>query len=76
MNSENAKVRASGADSPEKSMFGAVREHVATMVATVALFVAVAGVVFAPGFMADESVASSQTQAHRVGATTTVAARQ
>lgn len=76
MNRENARVQASGAESPAKSMFGAFREYFATMVATVALFVAVAGVVFAPGFMADESVASSPTQAQGTGATTTVALRQ
>jgi len=44
------------------------------MLGTVALFVAIAGAVLAPGFVTDGFVASSQTQAQGVGSTTTVAA--
>lgn len=76
MDSENSKVRTSGAESPAKSMFGTYREHFATMLATVVMFVAIAGVVFAPGFVTFESVASNQTQAQGAGATATVALRQ
>jgi len=57
-----------------KSRFGAFREGFVTMLGTVALFVAVAGAGFAPGFVTDGFVASSQTQAQGVGSTTTVAA--
>ena len=41
----------------------AVRSHVATVLASAALFLAVAGVVFAPGFVRNEPVATQQTQA-------------
>jgi hypothetical protein len=75
MDSENLEVQTSGAESPGKSIFGAFREHVATILATVTLFVAVAGVVFAPSFMSDESVATNQTQARGPGATATAAVR-
>jgi len=76
MDSKSAKVRTSGAESPAKSMFSAFREHVATMLGTVVMFVALAGVVFAPDFVTFESVASNQTQAQGAGATATVALRQ
>jgi hypothetical protein len=56
-------------------LFRAFRAQLAPVLGTVALVIAVAGVVFAPGFVTDESAASRLVQAKEPGAAATVALR-
>ena len=52
----------------------AIQHQAAPLLATGALFLAIAGVVFAPDFARDGSTVSEQVQAQEVGTTVTVAA--
>ena len=54
------------------SLASAVRVHLATVLATAALFLAIAGVVYGPGFMTIESVAAEQ--AHNLSVLASVGA--
>ena len=56
-------------------LFRAFRAQLAPVLGTVTLVIAVAGVVFAPGFMNDQSAASQPVQAKGSGAAATLALR-
>ncbi len=56
-------------------LFRAFRAQLAPVLGTVTLVIAVAGVVFAPGFVADEYAASPRVQAQGSGVAATLALR-
>ena len=56
-------------------LFRAFRAQLAPVLGTVALVIAVAGVVFAPGFVTDESAASQLVQAKGSDTAATLALR-
>jgi hypothetical protein len=67
---------AGGNGQPPKSPARAIRAHLATVLATAALFLAVAGVVYGPAFVADESIVAQQTPTLGLLPTVSAALRQ
>ena len=57
-------------------LFRAFRAQLAPVLGTITLVIGVAGVVFAPGFVGDESAASQPVQAKGSGAAATLALRR
>ena len=57
------------------ALFRTFRAQLASVVGTVTLVIGVAGVVFAPRFVADQSAASQPVQTKGSGAATTLAQR-
>jgi len=74
MNIEDMTVTVADSDRSVASARSGLQ--VAPVLATGALFLAIASVVFAPGFMRDGPTVSDQIQAQGIGTAVTVALRQ
>lgn len=61
---------------PSKAPARAIRSHLATVLATGALFLAVAGVVYGPAFVTDKSMMAQQIQTAELLTTVATALRQ
>ena len=61
MSTRMQELHAGSNGKSETSPATAIRVQLATVLATAALFLAIAGVVYGPGFMTNESVATRQT---------------
>jgi hypothetical protein len=62
MNTHTQEIHVGGNGQTPTSPARAIRAHLATVLATAALFIAVAGVVYGPEFTTKESIATQQTQ--------------
>lgn len=76
MSTRIEEIHAGGSEQAPKSPAHAVRAHLATVVATAALFLAVAGVVYGPEFVTDKSTMGQPIQTAELLTTVAVALRQ
>jgi hypothetical protein len=72
----DTKDNTNGSDRPAGSGHNAFRSQAAPVLATAALLLAIAGVVYGPDFAREGSIDSSAVQAQGVSTTTAVALRQ